>query len=51
MKWIPRSFMIKEIKTRLKQFPAVAILGPRQSGKTTIATKLKYDHLLDQTNF
>ncbi len=27
----------QDIKTRLKHFPAVAILGPRQAGKTTLA--------------
>jgi len=30
----------KEIAALLKQFPVVAIIGPRQSGKTTLAKKL-----------
>ena len=29
-----------EIAGLLKQFPVVAIIGPRQSGKTTLAKKL-----------
>ena len=30
----------KTILSRLKQFPAVALLGPRQVGKTTLAKTL-----------
>ncbi len=29
-----------EVRNLLRQFPAVAILGPRQTGKTTLATRL-----------
>jgi predicted AAA+ superfamily ATPase len=32
-----RRKVTKTIISRLKQFPAVALLGPRQSGKTTLA--------------
>ena len=32
-----RRFLRRQISDRLKQFPAVALLGPRQSGKTTLA--------------
>jgi len=37
----------KEIKTLAKEFPIVVILGPRQSGKTTIAKHIfkKYDYV------
>ena len=31
----------KELKTLLKEYPVVSILGPRQSGKTTLAQMLK----------
>jgi hypothetical protein len=33
---IPR-LLEPELNTRLRQFPAVALIGPRQSGKTTLA--------------
>ena len=36
---IPRSLSIR-LKERLRQFPAVALLGPRQVGKTTLARLL-----------
>jgi uncharacterized protein len=32
----------KEIVAYMKQFPVVAIIGPRQSGKTTVARQLYY---------
>ncbi len=37
----------KEIKTLAKEFPIVAILGPRQSGKTTLAKYIfkKYEYV------
>ncbi|MFM7229031.1 MAG: AAA family ATPase, partial [Cyanobacteriota bacterium] len=37
--WIPR---LQEplLRRRLEQFPAVALLGPRQVGKTTLALQL-----------
>ena len=36
---IPRSLSVR-LKERLRQFPAVALLGPRQVGKTTLARLL-----------
>ena len=40
---IPRE-LAKVIKDRLRSFPAVAILGPRQSGKTTLARTYSADY-------
>ncbi len=37
---IPRSKHVEVILGRLKSFPAVAILGPRQIGKTTLAQQV-----------
>jgi len=34
----------KNILLRLKQFPAVAVLGPRQSGKTTLAKTISQEY-------
>lgn len=36
--------LTKVIKDRLRSFPAVAILGPRQSGKTTLARTYSADY-------
>lgn len=30
----------RQIRARLKRFPAVALVGPRQCGKTTLAQQL-----------
>lgn len=38
------------IKKSLAAFPATAILGPRQSGKTTLAREFKADHFYDLEN-
>ena len=38
MIYIPR-LLVKEIKKSAQEYPVVAILGPRQSGKTTVAQK------------
>lgn len=38
---IPRDYYLKKIRSALEQFPACAILGPRQCGKTTLALELK----------
>lgn len=40
---IPRTLAGK-LKKIAKQFPAIALLGPRQSGKTTLAKFLFPDH-------
>jgi predicted AAA+ superfamily ATPase len=37
--WIPR-LQGQVLSHRLEQFPAVALLGPRQVGKTTLALQL-----------
>ena len=37
--WIPR-LQTERLRQRLEQFPAVALLGPRQVGKTTLALQL-----------
>ena len=42
---IPRR-LTHEIKNRLKRYPAVAILGPRQAGKTTLAKSFE-GHYVD----
>lgn len=41
----------QQLKKRLKKSPAVAILGPRQVGKTTLAKQLENDYIyLDMEN-
>ncbi|MGA7714252.1 MAG: ATP-binding protein [Rhizomicrobium sp.] len=40
---IPR-LLYMTLDARLKQFPAVALLGPRQSGKTTLARQFADEH-------
>ena len=37
-KYIPR-LLEKELKQAATEYPVVAVLGPRQSGKTTLAQK------------
>ena len=49
---IPRK-LEKTVQERLQQFPAVALLGPRQVGKTTLAKNLltaEETHYLDLEN-
>ncbi len=42
--------LIRQLSNRLKQFPAVALLGPRQSGKTTLAKIFSHHYFdLEQT--
>lgn len=41
--WIKRT-MAKEIRKRIKQFPILAVTGPRQSGKTTLLKTLFPDY-------
>ena len=36
--------ILKELKNLLNEYPVVVILGPRQSGKTTLAKTLKYHY-------
>ena len=45
-----RSLYLMKIRDRLQYMPAVAILGPRQIGKTTLALQLKADHYFDLEN-
>ena len=53
MIYIPR-LLLKELKVSAKQYPVTAVLGPRQSGKTTLAKKAfpkkKYISLEDIDN-
>jgi uncharacterized protein len=44
---IHRPAEMRALQTLLADFPVVAILGPRQSGKTTLAGLVKADHYLD----
>ncbi len=44
---IPRDNDISSLKKLLHYFPATAILGPRQCGKTTIAKQFNADHFFD----
>jgi predicted AAA+ superfamily ATPase len=37
---IPRPDLMRRVRSRLKESPAVVLLGPRQCGKTTIARQL-----------
>ena len=46
-KIIQRKKELRSIQGALKVFPAVAILGPRQVGKTFLARQLKFDHYFD----
>ena len=47
---IDRKFKLNHVVSRLNSMPAVAILGPRQSGKSTIARELAPDHYFDLEN-
>ena len=53
MTYIPR-LLLKELKDSAKQYPVTAVLGPRQSGKTTLSKKAfprkKYISLEDPDN-
>jgi hypothetical protein len=40
---IPRSRHLEQVKEQLARFPVVALLGPRQVGKTTLARQLAAD--------
>ena len=47
---IKRPVDISILKELLAEFPVTAILGPRQSGKTTLAREIKSDHFFDLEN-
>ena len=47
MRLLPRTALLTSVRHRSKEFSVVGILGPRQSGKTTLAKQLKPDHFLD----
>lgn len=47
---IPREFDSNEIKNRIHAFKVTAIVGPRQSGKTTIARQFKASEYFDLEN-
>ncbi|MCC5814186.1 MAG: ATP-binding protein [Leptospira sp.] len=47
---IPRNQYRARIQEYLSLFPVVAILGPRQIGKTTLAKSLSPDHVFDLEN-
>lgn len=50
MNRLKRNQDFQEIKNRLSVSPVVAILGPRQCGKTTIAREFDVDHYFDLEN-
>jgi len=50
MKKIARPIDKKRINTYLDTFPVVALLGPRQCGKTTLAHDFRFDHYFDLEN-
>lgn len=47
---IPRPTDIEEVRSRLSAFPVTALLGPRQSGKTTLARQLSAAAYFDLEN-
>jgi predicted AAA+ superfamily ATPase len=47
MNYIERKTDKKQIRSLLRIFPVVAILGKRQCGKTTIAKEFEFDHYFD----
>ena len=47
---IDRPFDKSAVATFMAAFPVTAILGPRQSGKTTLAHEFSADHFLDLEN-
>jgi uncharacterized protein len=50
MDMIDRPIDKKEVENRIRAFPATAILGPRQCGKTTLAREFPHDHYFDLEN-
>ena len=47
---IQRTTDINEVKKRLEYNKVTALLGPRQSGKTTLARKFEANHYFDLEN-
>lgn len=47
---IPRATDQAKLQMFAREFPVTAILGPRQSGKTTIAHQLGASHYFDLEN-
>lgn len=47
---IQRQYDTQQLKERLEYFPVVAILGPRQCGKTTLARSFSCTHYFDLEN-
>ncbi len=50
MNYIRRNIDIKQINELIELFPITAILGPRQSGKTTISKEIEFTHYFDLEN-
>ena len=48
---IPRAKHLHELKRLLKSYPVVGIIGPRQIGKTTLATQVAKQHKRPTTHF
>src|SRR3989338_4700524 len=47
---IQRKHDLESVRRLIKSFPATAILGPRQCGKTFLAKQIKADHYFDLEN-
>ncbi|HPK43991.1 MAG TPA: AAA family ATPase, partial [Spirochaetota bacterium] len=47
---LERKYDIEEIQKRIRYYPVTAIIGPRQSGKTTLAGMLRPDMIFDLEN-
>lgn len=50
MNKLERSIDEKAIQAYIQSFPVTALLGPRQSGKTTLARDVQFDHYFDLEN-
>ncbi|MBN2244076.1 MAG: ATP-binding protein [Acidobacteria bacterium] len=48
--FIERAHSIREVHHHLELFPVTAIVGPRQSGKSTLALQMQPDHYFDLEN-
>ena len=44
---LPRPRELQALRAKLRRAPITALLGPRQSGKTTLARSLKAEHFFD----